>query len=144
MKKTQHSKTAIALLAMAYSTTLGASARADNTSGVPIPTEPTFPTGDAAARGYAIAKHAEAYDSGWVGLDYPSSTTLYHNVGGDIDDYFIELTFRGFPSPVGIGINNDGIGTDGYFHKVTTNWLVVTRTGGINNTNIRVRIWVIN
>ena len=66
MNKTHKTKTAMAFLAMAYTVTLTTSAHADNTSGVPIPAAPTFSTSDPAARGHAIAKHAESYDSGWI------------------------------------------------------------------------------
>lgn len=66
MNKTPKTKTAMALVAMAYTVTLTTSAHADNTSGVPIPAEPTFPTSDPATRGHAIATHADAYDSGWI------------------------------------------------------------------------------
>ena len=50
MKKTNQTKTVIALLAMAYTATLSASAHANNTSGVPIPPEMTgLPIGTAPA-----------------------------------------------------------------------------------------------
>jgi len=84
MKKTNQTKTVIALLAMAYTATLSASAHADNTSGVPIPPEPTFPTDDAAVRGHGIAKHAEAYDSGWVDQYLQARMTLIDARGQEV------------------------------------------------------------
>ena len=84
MNKAQHTKTATALLAVALAATLGTSARADNRSGVPIPPEPTFPTGDAGARGHAIAKHADAYDSGWVDQYLQARMTLIDARGEEV------------------------------------------------------------
>jgi hypothetical protein len=84
MKTTQQSKTVIALLAMAFTTTLSAPARADNTSGVPIPPKPAFATADAAARGHAIAKHADAYDSGWVDQYLQARMTLIDARGQEV------------------------------------------------------------
>jgi hypothetical protein len=84
MKKTPHTKTATALLAVALTGTFGASAHADNTSGVPIPETPTFLPGDAAARGLAIAKHADAYDSGWVDQYLQARMTLIDARGQEV------------------------------------------------------------
>ena len=84
MKKAQHTKTATALLAVALTAAFNTSARADNTSGVPVPPKPAFPTGDAGARGHAIAKHADAYDSGWVDQYLQARMTLIDARGEEV------------------------------------------------------------
>ena len=77
-------KTALTLLALAYTTTASAPVLADNTSGVPIPSEPTFPTGDPRTRGHAIAKHADAYDSGWIDQYLQARMTLIDARGQEV------------------------------------------------------------
>lgn len=75
MNNTLNSTAAKAFVVIAY--VFSASAvHADNSSGVPIPETPAFPTGDPVARGHAIAAHAEAYDSGWVDQYTQAQMTL--------------------------------------------------------------------
>ncbi len=49
------------------------------------------------------------YDSGWVAVYAGSSETLTHNLGGNIDDYVVDLTMRSASS-----IHMRGIGGDTY------------------------------
>ena len=96
-------------------------------------------------------KLTPAYDSGWLVMD-KGDMLLYHNVGGDLDDYLIDVTQR------------TTSGVPGYVHKWYPGdlmnglaWKIVAPEsgGGLHNTaisvmrginnnygeKIRVRIW---
>ncbi len=93
-----------------------------------------------------------AYDSGWVLIDPGNTpTTLVHNVGGNVDNYVLDLQ-REDPA---YGINNVADGGEwdtggdlyGYWYMNLTTTNVEVQIGG-NDPDIpaylRVRIWVYN
>jgi hypothetical protein len=49
-----------------------------------------------------------AYDSGWKSIDQGEILTLYHNLGGSIDDYVVDV--RCWDAPGTTGVNNTGVG----------------------------------
>ena len=88
------------------------------------------------------------YDSGWVAQgNY--STSWNHSVGGDPDDYFIDMQCR----CAGAGIHNDGVGGDEYDYDagegVYYRLLTSTHINVVRHLydpwchEIRIRIWVV-
>ena len=88
------------------------------------------------------------YDSGWVAQgNYNTNWT--HNVGGDPDNYLIDMQCR---NP-GVGIHNDGIGGDDYDfgqgEGVYYSFLTSTHVNVARDSydpwchEIRIRIWVV-
>jgi hypothetical protein len=88
------------------------------------------------------------YDSGWVAQGL-YNTNWTHNVGGDPDNYLIDMQCR---NP-GVGIHNDGIGGDDYEfgqgEGVYYRFLTSTHVNVARDTydpwcqEIRIRIWVV-
>lgn len=94
------------------------------------------------------------YDSGWVAVDTDGGTQdglthINHNLGGQVDNYVVDIVSRDDPGGTW-GINNQGLGSypeqRGYFFaNLTTNSMWVYRE--MNDTSsdeVRVRIWVYN
>lgn len=93
------------------------------------------------------------YDSGWVVLDTAGGTqdgvaTMHHNLGGQVDNYVVDIVSR---DPGGTwGINNQGLGSypeqRGYFFaNLTTSSIWLYReTSDTSSDEVRVRIWVYN
>ncbi|MDX1776416.1 MAG: hypothetical protein R3297_07530, partial [Desulfobulbales bacterium] len=52
-----------------------------------------------------------AYDSGWVDIGWLETKALTHNLGGDPDNYVVDLTFKDLSSGV---VSNRGLGYDEY------------------------------
>ena len=94
-----------------------------------------------------------AYDSGWVSIAVGESSTRTHGLGGDVDDYFVDLSFKdedGVVHKRSMGgdsfhnLNNDYVHIGGEIRELTTQTIEVYRN--LNDFNIRqyrVRIWVI-
>jgi len=91
------------------------------------------------------------YDSGWVSTNHGEKITLNHNIGGNVDNYVVDLQRKDY-TPTH-GINNFGIGVN-YFHETSfgVNWQQLT-TDSITvwlhsddgfGGQIRIRIWVYN
>jgi hypothetical protein len=81
-----------------------------------------------------------AYDSGWVGITAGQTTSLQHSIGGNIDDYFVDLTTRlgKFRS---MAFSDD---PKGFIWSMSTNTSIeVHRFFNETSDQIRVRIWVI-
>lgn len=98
-----------------------------------------------------------AYDSGWVPLAQDTSQTLNHNLGGDIDDYVVQMDYQVSDSN---GINQryyggadfgtksapgasaeDRVGA--YWRSLTTSTITVyRRPEDIYADFVRIRIWV--
>jgi len=88
-----------------------------------------------------------AYDSGWITLAQGADTVLTHNIGGDVDNYFVDLWFKG-----AAGRHNYAYGGEidpawgyrgAYWRELTNTQVEVYRNpddGSI--TQVRVRIWV--
>jgi hypothetical protein len=93
-----------------------------------------------------------AYDSGWQSYTQGETKTLVHNLGGDYDDYVVDLTCRG-SAP--LGTHNYGVGGDksspplgtehmgAYWRNLGTTSIEATRlTEDPRCLQIRIRIWV--
>ncbi len=82
----------VALSALAGALSVGAgTARADdNTSGVPVPAQPKFNKGDAAAYGKALAYYMDKFDDGWKDFYTNADMTLVDSKG---DKVFRKMTF---------------------------------------------------
>lgn len=93
-----------------------------------------------------------AYDSGWVAISRGSGNalTLNHNLGGNVDNYIVELTFK---ETGGYGTHTFGFGADvtsgafygAWWRNLTTSAIVVERaTNDEDISQVRVRIWMYN
>ncbi len=72
-----------------------AGARAENTSGVPIPDVPNFPRTSPRAYGTALAKYMDRYDTGWKDHYAKSKMTLYDARGDFVRREVIQLVREG-------------------------------------------------
>jgi hypothetical protein len=91
-----------------------------------------------------------AYDSGWVPIALGSQVELTHNIGGNVDNYVVNIQFKDAGM---FGVNNLGHGgledagsyLGAYYHNLTTTSIKVYRlNNAINAPEVRVRIWVYN
>lgn len=94
-----------------------------------------------------------AYDSGWILVPPDSTIFLIHGVGGNANNYFVDMQFNG----VG-GVSNHRIGGDTYYlpplgerkgngmsyHGLTSDQIRITNydTYGTTDEYVRIRIWV--
>ena len=94
-----------------------------------------------------------AYNSGWVSVSPGSATTLTHNIGGNIDNYVVDLTFKNSSG----GIHNLSMGGDNYhfadewtqagayWRGLTASNIEVFRNDDAASIyKVRIRIWVYN
>jgi len=90
-----------------------------------------------------------AYDSGWVDMPgtgtSPATITLTHDLGGNVDDYVVDLQRR--ESGLGAAnMTNRGIGDTFFYSGLTTTSIKLS--GPISpkslTISLRVRIWVYN
>ncbi len=89
-----------------------------------------------------------AYDSGWQQVSQGLSVALQHNIGGDPNNYVVDMQFKGG----GVGVNQALYGGDGgadgtgaFWHGLTDTEIFVRREAyNITAVEIRVRIWVYN
>ncbi|UCE18045.1 MAG: hypothetical protein JSV84_14450 [Gemmatimonadota bacterium] len=91
-----------------------------------------------------------AYDSGWRTIAQGETQTLNHNIGGDPDNYVVDLQFKGSSGGAhqmyyGLDWDTKDYSTGGYWRDLTVTSISVYR-GGDDTTisKIRVRIWVYN
>lgn len=95
------------------------------------------------------------YDSGWVALAVNSTIVLNHNLGGNADDYLVDLEYKSagsginqryysgadFGSLTTVGAENDREGA--YWRSLTnTSITVFRRAEDIYATQVRVRLWL--
>ena len=97
-----------------------------------------------------------AYDSGWVSLSPgAAATTLHHNLGGNPDDYVVDMQYRNSGSGVnqryygGVDFgsrafhgshNNDRVGA--YWRSLNNNNITIyRRPDDIYAQQVRIRIW---
>ena len=95
-----------------------------------------------------------AYDSGWVELPWGGHTELVHGLGGNPENYVVDLQLH---YPIGIeikiGIHNRGHGGDkdtdwnsrgAYYRELNANSITVGSCDGSTywTPEVRVRIWV--
>ncbi|HMP75290.1 MAG TPA: hypothetical protein PKE12_03235 [Kiritimatiellia bacterium] len=91
------------------------------------------------------------YDSGWLDYSKGEGITLVHNLGGNMDNYVVDIQARD-PS-MGWGTHAVTLGGDAYDNKIYGFWFrnlttsnVVVRRGNNDEvcSQIRLRIWVYN
>lgn len=95
-----------------------------------------------------------AYDSGWVALSAPGLKTLTHNIGGNVDNYVVDMSMKDAEDT---GITIFGYGTDSrnmhdvielrgaYYCNLTSTRINIHR--GHSDTTadyVRIRIWTYN
>ena len=95
-----------------------------------------------------------AYDSGWITVrpSNGSPTNLEHNVGGNVDNYVVDLQARSEFGGLGIhslfqgAENEESSATYGFWYEaLTTNRIKIYNGEGSWWTNdLRIRIWVYN
>jgi hypothetical protein len=92
-----------------------------------------------------------AYDSGWVSINTDEHKYFYHYLGGNADNYFVDLTFK---DTADHGINIHGLGGfrrygeekgSGAFWRILDNQKIVVKRKKQDDfaDYVRVRIWVI-
>lgn len=95
------------------------------------------------------------YDSGWVSVSQDAANTLTHNIGGNAEDYWVDMQYRsagsgvnqryyggadfGASPPSGMG-ENDRVGA--YWRSLTDSSITVyRRPEDIYASEVRIRIW---
>jgi hypothetical protein len=95
-----------------------------------------------------------AYDTGWLSPAPGQTVVMTHNIGVDVNKYFVDLQFQ---ESGGLGIHQYkygvdryvGVGDDtyrqgAYWHNLTTTTISITReTDDTHSDQVRVRIWFI-
>ncbi len=89
-----------------------------------------------------------AYDSGWVSVAENTIKQLTHSLGGNPDNYVVNLVCK--DNTGGTGINQFGYGSDIHddgvagvvWSNLTSQSIIVRRYESISCAQIRVRIWV--
>lgn len=121
---------------------------AANTSGVSVPSAPSFSQGDAVKKGTAIARHAEKYDAGWVDQYSKSKMSLIDARGDKVTRQVVQAILegkRGDKSVVRFMAPADIRGVSALTHEkvggTDDNWLYlpasrrVRRISGANRTS---------
>lgn len=88
---------------------------------------------------------APAYDSGWVDLTWTKSKALTHGLGGNLDDYVVDVQLKRNNMIGEQYITNWRVGSDFYYDRLTTNTLTVygpDAAGADFAAWVRVRIWL--
>ena len=97
-----------------------------------------------------LAVAASGWSSNWVAINQGETITLTHNLGGDVDDYAVELWFRD-TGVDGIGINtfayggfeNASVWQGAYWSNLTNTTINVHRFANDETADhIRLRIWI--
>ena len=140
MNERMHIWITVGVLALAALLILAGSAVAGNPDGPPY----FYPQDTAALQSNSH------WSSGWMDIATDTATTFTHNLGGNLDDYAVELWFRD-TAPSGKGINSWGIGgfeADGNFrgahwqNLTDTTIEVVRREDDVFADQVRVRVWI--
>ena len=94
-----------------------------------------------------------AYDSGWVPLLQNQELTCIHDLGGNVDNYVVDMQMKD-TDPYGYGITNYQIGSDRYYrdeyaflgawwYELTTSSVKAYRESNDQRSDqVRIRIWV--
>ena len=90
----------------------------------------------------------DLWSSGWVDLAPGESKTLTHNVGGDIEDYALQMWFRDTDTG-GYGVNNRAYGSDedngvwlGAFWRSLTDTTIAVARQPADVMAEQVRVWL--
>ena len=116
-----------------------------------LPTNPTLatePDPDQSKIGNLKSKIDEMWTSGWVDIATSESIEFTHNMGGDIEDYAIQLWFRDTDAG-GYGVNNRAYGGDedngvwlGAFWRSLTNTSIGVARQPADVMAEQVRVWI--
>jgi hypothetical protein len=89
-----------------------------------------------------------AFDSGWVDAPAGHDTRIDHDIGGDADDYFVDMQVRYLGKPSNKSIGGDtrsattAYGT--YYYGLTNEAVWINRySDDTSAERVRIRIWVI-
>ena len=89
------------------------------------------------------------YDSGYVSIGQAQTITLTHNLGGDPNDYIVDVHFYDNDgngrnhNRYGVDITSTGLWAGAYWSRLTSTSIDLFRGGDdITADSIRVRIWV--
>lgn len=91
-----------------------------------------------------------AYNSGWQPISQAANLILTHDLGGDPDDYLVDLQFK--DNTNGFGVHHAFYGGDadnsnyyGTFWRNLTNTQITVyrRAQDVTTDSVRVRIWVV-
>lgn len=98
---------------------------------------------------------APNYDSGWVSIATNTTSTLAHNLGGNVNDYVVDMQYRSagsgvnqryfggadFGNTISVGSPDDRVGA--YWRSLTTtNIIVFRRAEDTYASEVRIRIWL--
>lgn len=91
---------------------------------------------------------AQGWSSGWVAINPGQTITLTHDLGGAVEDYYVQLWFLDLPFG-GYGIHNfgyggleaEGIDYGTYWENLTSTTINVVR-GPNDGTADRVQVWI--
>jgi hypothetical protein len=88
------------------------------------------------------------WSSGWVDISPSETKTFLHNLGGDVDDYGIQLWFRDTDAG-GYGVNNRGYGSledngvwSGVFWRSLTDTTINVSRQPADTMADQVRVWI--
>ena len=106
--------------------------------------------GDLTVTGQVSGFPRPNFDSGWVSVTSGGSVTITHNLGGDPEDYVVDMTFR--DNVFGSGIHQITYGGDvrpGSEYKGmwwerldTTSIMILRSSEDVRCQDVRIRIWV--
>ena len=105
-----------------------------------------LPTGSQAAGGEGSISGA-GWGSGWVPVSPGNPETLQHGLGGDLEDYAIQMWFRDTDDGFGIntraygGLEQGGVYYGALWENLTESGVEVTRSSGDDFAD-QVRIWI--
>jgi hypothetical protein len=107
-------------------------------------------TGDLTVTGQISGFPRPNFDSGWVAVDQGATVTITHNLGGDPQDYVVDMTFRDYIFGSGIhqitygGDVRPDEGSKGVWWEAL-NAVSIKVIRGVNDArcqDVRIRIWV--
>ncbi len=124
-----------------------------STSSVAITSPPAMRAGENAALLAAAFSGAPVYDSGWVTLAQDEAKTLTHNLGGNTDNYVVDMQYKyssivnqryyggaDFGANVS-GMENHRVGA--YWRSLTDSAITVyRRPEDTFAARVRIRIWI--
>jgi hypothetical protein len=88
-----------------------------------------------------------AWDSGWRLISVGGTLVLSHGLGGNPDDYFVDLQFKDTNDGYQININSYGMRwftLGAFYSNLTSSTIAVTRgTEDVYADYVRVRIWIV-
>jgi hypothetical protein len=86
-----------------------------------------------------------AYDSGWVAIGQGEIKTLTHNVGGNVDNYVVDMQFRADAVVHNIGLGGRYQDYGASWECLSSNQIWILRAhDDLDVFEIRIRIWVYN